>query len=86
MQNKLAMQASKNIFVKNFALNLTSIDTVEVILSDWRDTDAGMTENVKVWFAADWILYQTAIDTWTSNEADKSDDNLKRDWYIYIYI
>ena len=43
MQNKLAMQASKNIFVKNFALNLTSIDTVEVILSDWRDTDAGMT-------------------------------------------
>ena len=36
---------------------LTSIDTVEVNLSDWHDTGAGTNENIKKWYILDSSFY-----------------------------
>ena len=33
--------------ILSYFMDLSCIDTIEVILSDWRDTDAGTTENLK---------------------------------------
>ena len=38
---------------------LTCIDPVDVILSDWRDTDAGMIENLKKWLQVYSLLLKT---------------------------
>ena len=34
-------------YILSYFMNLSCIDTIEVILSDWRDTEAGTTENLK---------------------------------------